>query len=295
MAARIGISARVSRKDPAGERNHLPSGLKKLTCGGGMVKKRLSEIVSLHKRDDDGGSGAMFYQILVVDDDKDFREMLRDALEGYEVVEAASGAEALEILRRPNDIDVVLLDVMMPGMRGTDVLREMKAIAPDVGIVISTGFSSKDVAVEALKGHADDYVEKPLDIPTLEGVLARVIGAREPALTALDLKGKVARVKQFAERNVEKKVSLEDAAAQVSLSPKYLSRIFKQETGTGFAEYRADLKMHWAKELLATTGYNVNQIAEKLAYENAESFIRAFKKSESVTPSEYRRRTRNEG
>ena len=234
----------------------------------------------------------MPYSILIVDDDREFREELREALDDFEVVEAGSGAEAIEILKKPNEIDAVILDVMMPGMRGTEALRQMKAIAPDIGIIISTGFSSKDVAVESLKGHADDYIEKPVSIPRLKEILIRVIGAREPALTALDIRGKVERVKHFAERNFNKKVSLEDAAAQVSLSPKYLSRIFKKETGMGFAEYRAEIKIGKAKEMLETTGCNINQISEKLAYENVESFIRAFKKSSGCTPSEYRKKTR---
>ena len=237
----------------------------------------------------------MPYSILIVDDDREFREELREALDDFEVIEAASSEAALEILKRANEIDAVILDVMMPGMRGTDALCEMKRIAPDIGIIISTGYSSKDVAVDALKGHADDYIEKPVSIPRLKEILGRVVRSREPAPDSLDIKGKVERVKQFAERNFNRKVTLEDAAAQVSLSPKYLSRVFKQETGMGFAEYRADVKIGKAKEMLKTTGYNVNQIAERLAYENAESFIRAFRKSSDCTPSEYRKRIRDRG
>ena len=70
------------------------------------------------------------------------------------------------------------------------------------------------------------------------------------ALDSCDVKGKVERVKHFAERNLHKKISLEDAASAVSLSPKYLSRIFKQETGKGFSEYRSGLRMQKARELL---------------------------------------------
>lgn len=235
----------------------------------------------------------MSYSILIVDDDREFREELHDALDEYTVVEAKNGNEALDILKKPNEIDAVILDVMMPGMRGTDVLREMKKIAPEVAIIISTGHSTKDIAIDALKGRADDYIEKPTDIPKLKEMLVRLIRSKEPELSALDVKGKVERVKLFAERNFDKKVSLEDAAAQIALSPKYLSRIFKRETGMGFAEYRAEVKIFKAKELLQNTGYNVNQISNKLAYENTESFIRVFKKCLGCTPSEYRKQSQN--
>jgi len=239
----------------------------------------------------------MSYKILLVDDDQGFREEFRDALEGdYDVIDAKDGMVALEILKKPHDIDVIVLDVMMPGMCGTELLTEIKKIAPDLGIIMLTGHSSESVAIAALKGHADDFIEKPLDIEKFKGTLENVLRAksREPELDACDLKDKIERVKHFAERNIDKKVSLEDAAASVALSPKYLSRVFKQEAGMGFSEYRSELKMNRAKEFLETTGYNVNQIAEKLAYENVESFIRAFQKSVGVTPSVYRKKVRGD-
>ena len=70
----------------------------------------------------------MAYQILVVDDDADFREELRYCLDGYTVIEAANGPEALAILKKPNAIDLVILDAVMPKMSGTEVLREIKKI-----------------------------------------------------------------------------------------------------------------------------------------------------------------------
>jgi two-component system, response regulator YesN len=239
----------------------------------------------------------MSYKILLVDDDQEFRDEFRDALEGdYEVVVAKDGIDALEILNKPHTIDAIVLDVMMPGMRGTELLTEIKKIAPDLGIIMLTGHSSESVAIAALKGHADDFIEKPLDVEKFKGTLAQLLRAKncEPELDACDLKDKIERVKRFAERNIDKKVSLEDAAASVALSPKYLSRVFKQEAGMGFAEYRAEVKVREAKKLLETTGYNINQIADKLAYQNVESFIRVFQKSVGCTPSAYRKKVRGD-
>lgn len=235
----------------------------------------------------------MSYSILIVDDNQRFREELCEALDEFKFIEAKNGAEALEILRAPNVIDAVLLDVMMPGMSGTDVLREIKKISPEISVVISTGHGSKDVVLESLKGRADDFIEKPINIEKLKNLLTCLLSSKEPELCSLDIKGKVERVKQFAERNFDKKVTLKDAADLVALSSKYLSRIFSQETGVGFAEYRTEIKMNKAKEMLESTGYNVDQISAKLAYENTESFIRAFKKSLGCTPTEYRKQVQN--
>jgi len=229
-------------------------------------------------------------KILIVDDDKEFREELKDALDDYEVNEASSGESALQFLRRAHEIGVVILDVMMPGLSGTEVLEEIRKNDPDLGIIILTGHSSKDVAIEALKGRADDYIEKPVDIDTLKESIEKLLAfrRREPDIAALDIRGKIEKVKSFTEKNCCKKMTLKEAAQAVCLSPKYLSRIFKEYAGVGFGEFKIELKISKAKDLLKKTGYNVNQISDNLGYENPESFIRQFKKLTGRTPTGYR-------
>lgn len=235
----------------------------------------------------------MSYNILIVDDDELFRSEFKDAMDEYEVIEAADGLKALEILKKPNMIDLVVLDVIMPGMRGTEVLKELKKLRPDLTVIMLTGHSSKDVAIDSLKGRADEYVEKPVEVEKLKELIATLLRGKEIGeLDAQDISDKIEKVKRFLERNFDRKVGLEDAAAAIAVSPQYLSRIFKEHAGTGFADFRARVKIDRSKEMLATTGYNVNQISEKLGYENAETFIRAFKKLEGMTPSEYRSKQR---
>lgn len=229
-------------------------------------------------------------KILIVDDDEDIRSELRDLLEGYDVLEASSGEAALGLLKRANEIGLVIMDVMMPGISGLDALTEIKKRDPGVRIVILTGHSSKDVAIEALRGHADDYIEKPLNIEKIKEVADKYLGIRggEDNISVLDAKSKVEKVRFFVERNCFKKTTLEDAAKSVCLSPKYLSRIFKQYTGDGFSDYKLRLKINKAKDLMAKSSLNVNQVSDKLGYENTESFIRQFKKLTGKTPTAYR-------
>lgn len=229
-------------------------------------------------------------KILVVDDDEDFRSEFKVSLEEYDVLEADSGQKALELLRKPNEIDLVILDVVMPGLTGTEVLKEIRRMSPGLGIIMLTGYGSKDTAVEALRCSADDYVEKPVDIDRIKEIIEKVLDTRKvrSEVSVTGAKGKVERTKRFAERNCHKRTSLKDAAAAIYLSPKYLSRIFKQNTGTRFSDFRLQIKMREAKSLLEDTGYNINQIAEKLGYQNTESFIRMFKKLTSNTPTQYR-------
>ncbi|MDD5449770.1 MAG: response regulator [Candidatus Omnitrophica bacterium] len=235
----------------------------------------------------------MPYNILLVDDDKDFRTEFKDAFfEDYEIKEASNGEEALLILKRPNEIDLVVLDVNMPGQRGTEVLKEMRAAAPDLRIVMLTGNSSEDVAIDSLKGHADDYLTKPLNVEEAKDVIKELLDTRkgEIDVTTADAATKMEKVKQFIERNCFKKISLEDAAQVVCLSPKYLSRLFNEVTKKSFSQFKIGVKIKKAKELLTSTGATVNQVAYKLGYENAESFIRQFKKLTGLTPTEYRQK-----
>ncbi len=230
--------------------------------------------------------------ILLVDDDPEFREEFREYFDGFEFMEAGNGKEALELLKKPNEIDLVILDVKMPGMNGLEVLSRIKEMAPEIGIIISTGYSTKDTAIEAFRNQADNYLEKPLDIEATREMIDKVLDSKKglPDFAASDITDKIERVKYFIERNCFKKVTLEDAAAAVCLSPKYLSRVFKEQTKRGFNDYKLSVKMAQAKNLLIETGYNVNQISDRLGYENTESFIRQFKKLAKSTPSAYRRK-----
>ena len=230
----------------------------------------------------------MAYQILIVDDDQEFREEMRECLESYRIIEAADGLQALEILKKPHAIDLVILDVMMPSLRGTEALKQIKKLSPDLAVIISTGQSSKDVAIEALKGHADDYIEKPFVVEKFLASVQRVLDSKNKSLTAH--LNKMQRVKIFIERNFDKKISLEQAAQEVCLSPKYLSRIFKENTGFGFNDYRLKIKIQKSEDLLKKSSDTIERISIQLGYKNVESFIRMFEQFKGCTPTEYRRK-----
>lgn len=79
------------------------------------------------------------------------KRKLKECFQEYGVAEASNGENALEILKKPNEIDLMLLDVRMSGMDGIEVLDRARKLAPDARIVILTGYGSKDIAVEALR------------------------------------------------------------------------------------------------------------------------------------------------
>ena len=117
--------------------------------------------------------------ILVVDDEHEMRNLLEADLElrGFTVTTAGSADRALEILRE-QVIDVVLVDIFMPGMNGIELCGRIVANSPDVPVVIMTAFGSVETAVEALRANAFDFVTKPLDTELLAHSLQRAVEHR---------------------------------------------------------------------------------------------------------------------
>lgn len=110
----------------------------------------------------------MKIRVLLVDDEKDFVEALAQRLEArnLSITTALSGDEALSKLR-DEDVDVVILDMLMPGMDGTETLRRIKEIKPLVEVILLTGHATVDSAVFGMKLGAFYYLMKPTDITKL--------------------------------------------------------------------------------------------------------------------------------
>ena len=107
-------------------------------------------------------------RVLLVDDEADFVEMLSLRLNeaGEKVTPAYSGRECLDILAQKS-IDVVILDIRMPGMDGIETLREIKKRFPLVEVMMLTGHGTTETAVEGMKLGAFDYLMKPADFDEL--------------------------------------------------------------------------------------------------------------------------------
>lgn len=231
--------------------------------------------------------------ILIVDDEKIVCEAFMAAFEDkYAIVSAASGQEALNILEQPNDIDLVILDVMMPGLNGIQLVKEIKKIDSSLQVAILTGYGSKDIAIEALRADADEFIEKPFDIKQTQAVIERLLNKTDnsPKGYGYGSDGKIKRAQELIKRNYNKPIFLRDIAQMSYISPKYFSRLFKERTGKSFNKFRVGLRMETAKQHLKKGGYTVSQIAYMVGYQNPDSFMKMFKRISGFTPSEYRRR-----
>ncbi len=118
-------------------------------------------------------------RVLVVDDERGPRESLRMILSGsHQVTTAEDGAEALEILRTES-IDLVTVDLNMPGMKGDELMRTIRSEFPQTEIIIITGCGSVETAVEGIRHGVFDYLTKPFDVVQVTASVERALERRE--------------------------------------------------------------------------------------------------------------------
>lgn len=140
--------------------------LPKSKMGLGYNRSVQSEIVK--------GSGI----VLVADDESMVLEVAEQYLEtlGYNVITAGGGIEAADIYREKKDnIDLVILDLIMPDMGGGDVYNLIKTINPDAKVILSSGYSFEGQAAEIMERGCNGFIQKPFDIETLSGEIKKVL------------------------------------------------------------------------------------------------------------------------
>ncbi len=114
--------------------------------------------------------------ILVIDDEEVIRSLLTDVLTeaGHKVVAVASAEEALEKVK-DTAFEVVITDLMMPGINGIEILRKVKKVNSDISVIIITGYATVETAVEAMKEGAYDYLSKPFNLAEIKITVDRAV------------------------------------------------------------------------------------------------------------------------
>jgi len=117
--------------------------------------------------------------VLVVDDEFGPRESLRMILAPiYDVHTVENGQEALNFICREK-VDLVTLDLRMPGLSGIDVLREIKNFQPDIDVIIVTGYGSLTNAQEAIRFGAGDFISKPFNVADIIAIVSKSFERRK--------------------------------------------------------------------------------------------------------------------
>jgi DNA-binding NtrC family response regulator len=132
--------------------------------------------------------------LLLVDDDVEYRSSVarRFVRRGFQVQEASGGEEALDLAER-RQFDVVVLDMVMPGLSGLEVLEKLRASNPECEIIMLTGQATVETAVQAMKKGAYDYLTKPFPLAELEVLIEKAYERRKLAKENMQLKAVLGR------------------------------------------------------------------------------------------------------
>ena len=172
--------------------------------------------------------------LLLVDDDEHIRQLLSEIgkREGFDIVEAADGASALDALSRRH-VDLVLLDLHMPRVNGLDVLRAVRAQGMSSQIALMSGAASVEDAVEAVKLGASEYFSKPLDIPRVRALMAAMRRQFEDRTLLLDSDAALAERLEVCGMIGRSPAMRELFSVMHRLAPHARTVLITGETGTG--------------------------------------------------------------
>ena len=250
-------------------------------------------------------------QILIVDDDADLLDRYVGSLsDAYRLVTIQTGRVAIERVKRRSDIDLAVIEYRLSDMSGIDVMKEIKDIEPSVLVIIATAYGDEDVAVEAFRGGARDYLKKPFSISELSTKIDFYIALRhadkqrrknilpgpetpsQPGMphsaVTLSQYHKIQQAVRFINDNYRTDIRLDAVAWEVRLSPAHFSRIFKKVVGLPYQDYLNGCRIMKAKKLLRTSTRSVTEIAVSLGFADPTGFGRIFKKLTGHTPSAFR-------
>lgn len=244
------------------------------------------------------------YKLIIVDDEKNIREGLAycypwDEL-GFEVAAVLpDGKSALDYIERCC-VDAVLSDIRMPKMGGLELAEHLYQDYPSVVTVLLSGYADFEYARKAMRYGVREYILKPVKYENIVEVFKHIQESLDQARGVKKIDEPFAgyydqivdQVVEYLKENY-RDASLEKAAVRVSLSPNYLSKIFKRKKGINFSEYLLDVKMEKAAELLRDVTLKTYEVAAEIGYDNPKNFSRAFKQYCGKTPREFREQDLN--
>jgi two-component system, response regulator YesN len=250
-------------------------------------------------------------QILIVDGDSALLDTYIESLsDTYRIVTAESGRVAIERLQRRSDIDLAVVEYRLSDMSGIDVMKEIKDIEPSVLVLIATAYGDEDVAVEAFRAGARDYLKKPFSISELSTKIDFYLALRHadkqrrknilpgsatagrqenpPSSVTMSQYRKIQQAVRFINDNYRTDIRLDPVAWEAGMSPSHFSRVFRKVMGLSYQEYLNNRRITKAKNLLRTSPQSVTEIAISLGFADPTGFGRTFKKLTGQTPSAYR-------
>ncbi|WP_167607604.1 hybrid sensor histidine kinase/response regulator transcription factor [Maribellus sediminis] len=249
--------------------------------------------------------------LLFVDDNKDFCEFMADSLsDEYTVLVAYNGQEALDQLQE-NDISIVVSDVMMPVMSGTELCEKIKTNIQwsHIPVILLTARTTEEYQLEGLKLGADDYLTKPFNFNLLKLRIRKFlewtekchlsfsqkmdVSPSEITITSLDEQLIEDAIKAVEEHIDDPEFSVEDLGSLVGLSRGHLYKKLMSITGKGPAEFIRTIRLKRGRQLLEKSQLHIAEIAYAVGFNSPKRFSVNFKNEFGISPSDYLRRLNN--
>ena len=248
-------------------------------------------------------------RILLVEDEKMIRYGIYVMIENSgvpysEITECRNGKDAVECLKK-NRYDLVLTDIKMPIMSGLELSRWIydNLEAEEMPLIAAiSGYAEFEYVKGMLKFHAIDYLLKPVDREELGKVLwhaeeiLRGKGAAGPEAinpeSEAEVTGisryKMQRAIDYIRQNYGKPIDMAEVSNHVSMNYSMFSTTFKEYTGENFSTYLRKLRVAKSKKLLCNTDMSINEISQKVGFEDARRFAKVFKEETGMTPTSCR-------
>ena len=253
-------------------------------------------------------------KVLIIEDDNDIREFLREEIGAYfEVEVAADGTSGFE-KARTYDADLIICDVLMPGMTGFEVTKKLKTDfdTSHIPIILLTALNSPEKHLEGIEAGADAYIAKPFSVKLLLARVFRLIEQRDklrekfssepgivrPAMCTTDRDKEFAdRLAAILEQNLARpEFSIDEFAQLMKLGRTVFYRKLRGVTGYSPNEYLRVVRMKKAAELLLSEdNLTVAEVSYKVGISDPFYFSKCFKAQFGVAPSVYQRGVNNEG
>ena len=238
-------------------------------------------------------------RVLLVDDEIMIREGFKRLFdwEGHDCEVVGEAADGMEALARIDTLcpDIVIMDINIPIMNGLKVIQLSRIKHPGIAFVIVSGYDDFSYCQQALRLQITDYILKPVDyeefgicIDNLK-ILLYEKRVSEEGKAGVKNERVITEITRYMQEHLAEEVSLSVLSEEFHLNPQYISQLFKNEIGVGFLSYLTNIRMEKAKKLLVTTQLSMVEIAEQTGYGDYRVFTKVFKKTEGITPSQYRR------
>ena len=189
--------------------------------------------------------------------------------------------------------DIAIMDINIPILNGLKVIQMSRLKHPDTAFVIVSGYDDFSYCREALHLKITDYILKPVNYEEfgtcIDNLKIALFRNQPPKLDAQQEERAIHTITRYLQEHLNQEMSLAVLAEEFHLNPQYISQLFKNEIGVNFLTYLTNIRMENAKKLLLTTSLSIAQVSEQSGYADYRVFTKVFKKSEGITPSQYRR------